>query len=100
MNEALEGSIKKWEDILAGKIKDTGPGNCPLCQEHFVNDCEGCVVKETSGYGCKGLPYEAWCDHNVEAHGVRSHGDYYVHDGCATCKELAQAMIDSLKSLR
>ena len=31
--KALEGSIKKWEDIVAGKRGDRGSRNCPLCRE-------------------------------------------------------------------
>jgi hypothetical protein len=100
MSKALEGSIKKWEDILAGQSVDEGPDNCPLCQKYFKNDCKGCIVSKTSGMYCEGMPYSVWCDHNVNEHGVVSRGDYYVHDGCETCKELAQGMIDSLKSLR
>jgi hypothetical protein len=30
--EALKGSIKKHENILAGTGRDKGQKNCPLCQ--------------------------------------------------------------------
>ena len=73
---ALEGSIKKWEAIVAGTGVDAGPKNCPLCQafhEDFLspdnkgNGCRGCPVYEKTGeYGCGGSPYDAYEDTDDE----------------------------------
>lgn len=68
--EALEGSIKKWELILAGEGRDEGYRNCPLCQMFNTPElnasrtgpaCEGCPVREETGEGgCRNTPYEKW----------------------------------------
>ncbi len=59
---ALELSIEKWEDMIAGKGVDMGWQNCALCELDGMTDkgaCEGCVVyKRTGKYGCGGTPYE------------------------------------------
>ncbi len=62
--KALNGSIKKWEKIVAGTGMDGGPLNCPLCQLFFWNtDCEGCpVMKRTGNWCCEGTPYDEWLD--------------------------------------
>lgn len=61
---ALQGSIVKWENIVAGKDTDKGGDNCPLCQMFAHNDsppvnwCEGCpVMKKTGKHSCEGTPY-------------------------------------------
>lgn len=60
---ALKGSIRKWEEIVAGKACDYGSDNCPLCQLFFYTDfCEGCPVKAKTGeQSCSGSPYDKWC---------------------------------------
>jgi hypothetical protein len=70
--EALQGSIAKWEGIVAGTLKDEGPDNCPLCQKFFTpygekRACIGCpVMKKTGHQFCEKTPYrkyeeeEAW----------------------------------------
>lgn len=62
--EALEGSIRKWEAIVAGTGTDKGGRNCPLCQM-FNRDnkthCVGCPVREHTGLAaCRNTPYEPW----------------------------------------
>ena len=66
---ALEGSIAKWEAIVAGTGEDDGPQNCPLCHEFFDEldargrACSGCPVRMATGQtGCEGSPYDDWCD--------------------------------------
>ena len=66
--KALEGSIKKWEGIVAGKVRDEGSMNCPLCElfNNIDSDpmCAGCPVAEKIGQtGCDGTPYEEFCKH-------------------------------------
>lgn len=54
--KALEGSIKKWEGIVAGTMIDEGVANCPLCQIYCC--CEGCPVQEWTGAAeCMCTPY-------------------------------------------
>jgi hypothetical protein len=56
--KALKGSIKKWEGIVAGKVKDEGPDNCPLCKLFYAINCRGCPVsKATRLKWCDGSPY-------------------------------------------
>ena len=89
---ALEGSIAKWEAIVAGTGTDEGTENCPLCQLFFdkrdpMGDyCEGCPVKERTGQTCcEGSPYQEW-----------STNPYASED---EAKRLAQAEVDFLRSL-
>lgn len=60
--KALEGSIKKWEKIVAGKGCDRGSNNCPLCKMFIRNQfCDGCPVANYTGKdGCQGTPYASF----------------------------------------
>lgn len=100
---ALEGSIKKWEEIVAGTGVDECFENCPLCALENSRctdddeDCNGCVVKNRTGKSqCDGTPWEEWNEHqhthlgNVWPYRVK----------CDECARLAQAELDFLKSLR
>lgn len=70
--KALQGSIEKWEAIVAGTGEDKGAKNCPLCQmfhpdyvepETFAESCNGCPVKDrTKQDGCNGSPYMEFCE--------------------------------------
>ena len=89
---ALEGSIAKWEAIVAGTGTDEGTENCPLCQLFFTMRgpqqlfCEGCPVKERTGQTCcEGSPYQEWGE-NPYASGDEA-------------KRIAQAEVDFLRSL-
>jgi hypothetical protein len=74
--EALEGSIRKWEAIVAGTGEDLGAINCPLCAEFYDREdtdsdekthCRGCPVHERTGQEhCDGPPYD-WYDGSREA---------------------------------
>ena len=56
--EALHGSIRKWEGIVAGTEVDLGPVNCPLCDLFFHKACKGCPVSERTGkWCCDDTPY-------------------------------------------
>jgi len=66
---ALRGSIKKWEGVAFGGVKDEGPDNCPLCAEFYKNDdgaevdCNGCPVRtKTKKPYCLGTPYVEWVE--------------------------------------
>jgi hypothetical protein len=69
--KALNGSIAKWEAIVAGTGVDNGPSNCPLCHMfwRFPNCCKGCPVSEKTGFtGCVNTPYDRYCDdHTIAA---------------------------------
>lgn len=65
--EALKGSIRKWEAIVAGTGVDEGGDNCPLCQLFsFSCDegdyyCYGCPVMLKTGHDdCRTTPYYAY----------------------------------------
>lgn len=66
--EALRGSIKKWEEIVAGTGVDEGYRNCPLCvmfdnyDDPAANhECDGCpVYAKTDVPGCNETPYDEW----------------------------------------
>jgi hypothetical protein len=63
---ALEGSIQKWEGIVAGTEGDRGTNNCPLCTLFYVgldHACEGCPVRKKTGQAyCNGSPYRKFID--------------------------------------
>ncbi len=65
--DALEGSIRKWEGIVAGTMQDEGRDNCPLCDLYWSLDCAGCPVKARSGHAfCANTPYFHYARvHNV-----------------------------------
>lgn len=65
--EALKGSIKKWEGIVAGTEVNKGAKNCPLClifntpTDSRNTQCIGCPVMEhTTLKWCRGTPYEGF----------------------------------------
>ena len=88
--KALEGSIHKWEEIVAGTRRDRACYDCPLCQRFYSLRCgrhtptqddkEVCPAKVTDASGC--------CD-----------GLYSIYATDPTT-ENAQAMLDFLKGLR
>ena len=95
--KALEGSIEKWEKIVAGKELDLGWQNCPLCRR-FLACIGGCPVDiATRGAGCTRTPWTDWAIHHEVAH--KDKKTMRVFKNCPECKELAQAELDFLKSL-
>lgn len=97
---ALEGSIKKWEDVLAGKIKEMGPENCPLC-DIFYNrvNCGKCPVKVSTGAPtCENSPYDAWLRYQSSRFLKGNRNAYWATD--KRSKNLAKAERDFLISLR
>lgn len=68
---ALQGSIAKWEAIVAGNGVDEGPDNCPLCKlfhpsvapDDGRQNCDGCPVKAKTGRSyCAGSPYDEYAE--------------------------------------
>lgn len=95
---ALKGSIRKWEEIVAGEEVDDGVDNCPLCQLFYWEDCKGCPVKETTGKECcVGSPYDdEWNDiHQFDL--TLSDKGGYVHTEQSLAA--AKAELKFLKSL-
>ncbi|HEA67338.1 MAG TPA: hypothetical protein ENI07_11030 [Desulfobacterales bacterium] len=87
---ALKGSIEKWEAIVEGTGIDGGYRNCPLCTLFIDDNCRECPTK------CSGsFPYGKWESHVDNEHWAEGTLKIY----CPTCKELAQAELDHLKSL-
>jgi hypothetical protein len=100
--EALAGSIKKWEQIVAGEIADEGAWNCPLCLVFRTtfpseSDCYGCPIFENTGEKyCKDTPYGVW-DEYFGWHYVTKHNDRKAYN--KKTKQLAQTELDFLKEL-
>jgi hypothetical protein len=96
--EALKGSIKKHENILAGTGIDKGPNNCPLCKLFWKYDCEGCpVFAKTGETCCEGTPYSDWQEHIEDKHDM----DFIDGDSiyCPECRRLVELEVEFLKSL-
>ena len=95
--EALQKSIKKWENIVNGTEIDQGAKNCELCK--INDDCSSCVI--ASGMhvgGCHDTPYAKWRHYYDDYFGGRENViAYKVFD--AKSKELAIAELTFLKSL-
>jgi hypothetical protein len=88
---ALKGSIRKWENIVAGTGVDKGVFNCPLCELFWDDDCTGCPVSERTGLmNCRGTPYNMW--EALTKRDDATHGD---PERIAA----AQAELDFLRSL-
>jgi hypothetical protein len=63
VENALEGSVKKWQDIVDGVREDEGSDNCSLCSLFVKEACIGCPVYEYTGFKyCDGSPYDEWRD--------------------------------------
>lgn len=100
--KALEGSIGKWEAIVAGTGVDHGANDCPLCAIYLRSKgdlappCGGCpVLAKTESPGCYRSPYEEWNGHHFHYHpGMERR----IH--CPECTRLAQAELDFLRGLR
>lgn len=103
---ALQGSIKKWEEIVAGTGVDGGVDNCPLCKEFSeatdssaegwrADGCHGCPVAiKADENGCGNTPYTKWAN--------KFDWDEYPRRHKATTPALvalAQAELDFLRSL-
>lgn len=87
--KALEGSIEKWQKIVAGTGIDEGARNCPLCAMFYNLGCHGCPVRECSGRPfCFDTPHDAYV--NAIEYGTRS----------PEALRAAQAELDFLISLR
>lgn len=102
---ALEESIQKWDAIVYHDGTDVACGNCALCQldksrvlaDEELGDCISCVVYKATGYEqCGQTPYISWAIHHRDKH--RSAWPSCVK--CGTCRELAEAELEFLKSLR
>lgn len=96
--KALQGSIEKWEAIVAGTGVDNATDNCPLCVRFYDNRvrCERrgelCPVYKTTGEPeCWTTPYFEWRKLFDHFKGLRA-------DNKAR-KAAAQKEVDFLKSL-
>lgn len=61
--EALQGSIRKWENIVAGTEEDEGQRNCPLCQLFCTEEshCDNCpVAQAVQADYCNATPYATY----------------------------------------
>jgi hypothetical protein len=92
---AVDGSIVKWEAIVAGTGADDGGRNCPLCAMFLMPDgCGECPVSQRTGRSfCQGSPYTLW--------GKLHPGELWSLQTADTPEQLAaaKAMLEFLKSL-
>ena len=98
--EALEASIKHWEENLAAelpiRVKIYSP-DCALCTLYLGDNCEGCPVFERTGKKeCADTPWseaakalQRWCIYKSMSGHPR-----------AEFRKAAQAEVNFLKSLR
>ncbi len=99
--EALRGSIRKWEAIWKGDGEDLRDGNCPLCRRYNSNCCTNpdlvptlCpVARRAETFGCEDTPWEDWMHYMTSFFPARTR----VFD--AKSRELAKAELDFLVSL-
>lgn len=95
VREALEASIKHWEenrDVSTPIDVSYSSEDCALCQLFFYNHCIGCPIQERTGRAlCEDTPYEDAVDaHSAWKNGYASQKDFQA---------AAQAEVDFLKSL-
>lgn len=107
---ALQGSIKKWEQIVNGDGFDNGADNCPLCvmfnyveadePEWALDGCFGCPVAEhVQESGCMRTPYEEWAEYTYH-HKVTLEAGVMVRKVVdEESKRLAQCELDFLRAL-
>ena len=96
--EALEASIKKWQDIADGTGVDEGSINCPLCHIYNYKNCKGCPISErTKNRSCNKTPYNEWAKHISHAHPLYQGSNRVI---CETCKNIALEEVKFLESLK
>lgn len=94
--EALKGSIKKWERVIAEGTDGTNWMDCPLCLLFWERNCRNCPVKDRTGRRmCQGSPFEAYAEarQSSDEDGVDEIGKE------PSVIAAAQAELDFLKSL-
>jgi hypothetical protein len=91
---ALKGSIEHWERVVEGEDIFIGSSGCALCGLFRDAGCAKCPVAEKTGERlCYGSPYD-----KIDAHRDKHEEEVHV-DTCPTCKRLATAELNFLKSL-
>jgi hypothetical protein len=64
--QLIDGSIKKWQNIVFNNYENRGTRDCPLCLSYHSNfnirktNCIGCPIEQFTGYSfCINTPYDA-----------------------------------------
>ena len=99
--KALNGSIKKWEEIVKSTdAEDNGTANCPLCIT--FSDCNDCPVgnltRSNYSSGCQTTPYENWESHQQDVH-EGTYPPLTRIKGCRKCLQIAKAELNFLRGL-
>lgn len=91
--KALQGSIRKWDGIVEGIIRDKGTKNCPLCTLFYDSNiatdtnCLGCPVATRTGepmcfdtpyYGFPGLSNAGWAESKEAKSAARAEHKFLV----------------------
>ena len=99
--EALQGSIEKWRDIVAGTGEDRRCNNCTLCHkfnDEYCTTADGEVCPVAIAAGCDGCDNTPWVDwHAAQCKADRSHKNRKADTD--ELRALAQAELDFLISL-
>lgn len=95
--------LQKWVDIINDEGYDSGTDNCLLCAKFYDStklyryQCNGCPIAGYTGKPhCEGTPYGMWAAHHIADH-LRGRYDKFTCT-CEECKELAEIMLDFLKT--
>lgn len=101
--KALQGSIAKWERVVAEGKDGTNWMDCPLCGLFYNKNCIGCPVRERTGMGlCSGSPFDEYADlllclsEELSEEDEPGEADFGKHPGVIAA---AKTELDFLKSL-
>ena len=106
VKEALEGSIRHWEENLENAKRgmlervSLSANDCSLCELFFQVDCRGCPVSnETLKKKCGGTPYYA-VENALKAMRFETLETIKKNDLIITLHYKMQAEMDFLKGLK
>jgi hypothetical protein len=103
--EALEGSVKKWEDICDDKEDLIMAVNrCPLCDFSVKSRCEDCPLVEIK-QGCRQKKSIWWqLDDLLDAvnapnYNLFSHAPEHIRSLCSEMRDILRELRDEEKEL-
>lgn len=83
---AIEGSVRKWLDMVYKGGVDRGSFNCPLCLLFYSKGCAGCPISQRADARCcENTPYLKWTKHQDISHAGLLPFKVY----CPECAKLA-----------
>ncbi len=97
--QAIRGSLAHYERILIGEDEPIDMYNCSLCERFYVGGCQ----RRATGEQCPldncdaESPWDALFDHTQECGDARPYHPAPLK--CPECKQLTEAMRDTLAGL-